>query len=113
MEYAILEIAGKQYKVEAGKPVRVDKLNADGDTVTLDKVIMYNDGSKTTVGAPYVTNMSVIAKVLGDEKGKKIHVLRFRAKSHYHKARGHRTQYTKILVESFGNGSQKNAAKAD
>lgn len=96
--YAIVETGGKQYKVEKGSTIYVEKLEAnEGETVTLDKVLYVNG----TVGAPYVAGASVTAKVEKQGRGKKIIVFKYKAKKNERKKKGHRQSYTKLTVEKI------------
>ncbi len=110
MTYAIVAIGNTQYKVETGKPVTVDLQKAAiGDTITFDKVLLFQDDDKTVIGSPYIDGYTITATVNGTKKAKKIHVLRFRAKSHYHKSHGHRQKYSVLSVDKINS---KVAAKS-
>ena len=79
--YAVIETGGKQYKVEAGDVIRVEKLNAEeGAEITFDKVLMAGEGSDVKVGAPTVEGAAVTAKVLGNGKAKKVVVFKMKRK---------------------------------
>ena len=98
--YAIIETGGKQYTVEAGNKIRVEKLDAkEGDVVTFDKVVFVS-GDEPKVGTPYVEGAKVEAKVLAQDKAKKVVVYKYKAKKNEGKKRGHRQPYT--LVEISG-----------
>ncbi|MDU3087427.1 MAG: 50S ribosomal protein L21 [Peptoniphilus harei] len=98
--YAIIETGGKQYTVEAGNKLRVEKLDAkEGDVVTFDKVVFVS-GDEPKVGTPYVEGAKVEAKVLAQDKAKKVVVYKYKAKKNERKKRGHRQPYT--LVEISG-----------
>lgn len=98
--YAIIETGGKQYTVEAGNKVRVEKLDAkEGDVVTFDKVVFVS-GDEPKVGTPYVEGAKVEAKVLAQDKAKKVIVYKYKSKKNERKKRGHRQPYT--LVEITG-----------
>ena len=98
--YAIIETGGKQYTVEAGNKVRVEKLDAkEGDVVTFDKVVFVS-GDEPKVGTPYVEGAKVEAKVLAQDKAKKVIVYKYKAKKNERKKKGHRQPYT--LVEITG-----------
>lgn len=100
--YAIFETGGKQYKVEEGSVVFVEKLEtAEGETVTFDKVLAVSDGEKMTVGAPTVDGATVTAKVAKQGKAKKIYVFKMKRKKNERSKKGHRQPYTKIVVESI------------
>ena len=96
--YAIIATGGKQYKVSEGDVIYVEKLGvADGENVTFDKVLAIA-GDSLSVGAPYLSGASVEASVLKNGKGKKIYVLKYKAKKNEKKKIGHRQDYTKIQI---------------
>ncbi len=98
--YAIIETGGKQYTVEAGDKIRVEKLDVkEGDKVTFDKVLFVS-GDDAKIGAPYVEGAKVEAKVLAQGKAKKVVVYKYKAKKNERKKNGHRQPYT--LVEISG-----------
>ena len=96
--FAVIETGGKQYKVSEGDEIFVEKLGLeDGATVTFDKVLAVL-GDALTVGAPYVAGATVEATVLKSGRGKKIYVLKYKAKKNEKKKIGHRQDYTKIRI---------------
>ena len=99
--YAIIATGGKQYKVSEGDIIRVEKLGVEaGETFTFDQVLaVNNDGLK--VGAPTVDGATVTATVMGEGKGKKVIVYKYKRKSGYHKKNGHRQQYTQVKIEKI------------
>lgn len=100
--YAIFETGGKQYKVEAGSVVFVEKLvAAEGETVTFDKVLAVADGDNLTVGTPVVEGATVTAKVTKQGKAKKIYVFKMKRKKNERSKKGHRQPYTKVTIESI------------
>lgn len=94
MKYKVLEIAGKQIKVEPGKPFEITLQ----DNNPVAKVLMEVDDKKVSIGKPYLKN-SVKLKVLEQKKGKKIRVAKFHAKANYRKVRGFRPQISKVVLE--------------
>lgn len=99
--YAVIETGGKQYKIQEGDKLRVEKLDAKvGDTVTFDKVLFIG-GDDVKVGRPYVEGAKVQAKVLEQNKAKKVVVYKFKAKKNYRNKRGHRQPYTFIEIETI------------
>ena len=100
--YAIFETGGKQYKVEAGSVIFVEKLEAaEGEKVTFDKVLAVADGDNVTVGTPVVSGAKVIATVTKQGKAKKIYVFKMKRKKNERSKKGHRQPYTKITIESI------------
>jgi len=100
--YAIVEVKGKQYKVEKGQEVYVDLLGEkDGATINFDKVLLYNDGKETKVGQPYLAGAAVKATVDKIVKGQKIMVFKFKSKKGFRKRKGHRQQYNKITIKDL------------
>ena len=100
--YAIIVTGGKQYKVSEGDIIFVEKLNAEeGTTVTFDQVIAVSGNDGLKVGAPTVAGASVTANVVRNGKGKKIYVLKYKAKKNEKKKIGHRQPYTKVQIQTI------------
>ena len=100
--YAIIETGGKQYKVNEGDIIFVEKLDVnEGDTVTFDRVKAVSMGDDFKVGAPTVEGAVVSAKVLANGKGKKLYVIKYKAKKNEKKKIGHRQPYTKVQIEAI------------
>lgn len=100
--YAIIETGGKQYKVEAGDVIYVEKLGAEEATdYTFDKVVAVGTDDGLTVGAPYVAGASVAAKVVKNGKAKKITVFTYKPKKNSKRKMGHRQPYTKVKIEAI------------
>jgi len=97
--YAIVEVAGKQYKVEKDKTVNVDLIDkAQGDDITLEKVLMVVDGEKSLVGKPYLSNVKISAKVMGIARGKKVRGVKFKKRKNYTRTLGHTPEYTTLKI---------------
>lgn len=98
--FAIVEIAGKQHKVEKGNVLQVEKLkaNKEGDKVKSDKVLLKADGAKVEIGTPYVVGSTVEFTVKEHGKHKKIKVFKKKPKKRYERTQGHRQQYTEIEI---------------
>lgn len=112
MKYAVITSGGKQYKVTEGQVLELDKINAEpGSTYTLDKVLLTVDGDSVQVGAPYLENVAVMAKVIEQTKGDKVRVAKFKAKARYRKVQGFRAQLTKVEITSLSGKAEKKAAK--
>ena len=100
--FAVIETGGKQYKVQPGDEIYIEKLEAqDGDTVTFPVQAVFGEG-ETKVGAPYVEGVSVTAKVLKSGKAKKITVFTYKPKKNSKRKLGHRQPYTKVQIEAIG-----------
>ena len=99
--YAIIETGGKQYKVEQGDIVFIEKLGVEeGETVTFDKVLAIG-GEDAKFGAPYIDGATVTASVVKNGKDKKIIVYKYKPKKGYHKKQGHRQPYTKVEITAI------------
>ena len=97
--YAIIETGGKQYKVNEGDIIYVEKLNVnEGDTVNFDCVKAVSVGDEFKVGAPTVEGASVTANVVANGKSKKIYVIKYKSKKNEKKKIGHRQPYTKVQI---------------
>ena len=100
--YAIIVTGGKQYKVEQGDEIMVEKLDAEvGDTVSFD-VLMMADGDAVTIGKPTLSGVAAKAEVVEHGKGKKVIVFKYKPKKNIRKKQGHRQPYTKVKVLSIG-----------
>lgn len=100
--YAIANISGKQFKVEVGSTIIVDRLNAEvGEEVSFP-VMLTVDGAKVKAGNPVIKDVVVKAKVVSHVQDKKIVVYKYKAKKNERKKQGHRQPYTKITIESIG-----------
>jgi large subunit ribosomal protein L21 len=109
--FAIVDIAGQQFKVAKDQKVFVHRLDANtGDKVSFDQVFMLADGDKVTVGAPAVANASVEAKVVRHFKDDKVIVFKKKRRKGYRVKNGHRQSLTEIVIESVGVGKAKKAA---
>ena len=97
--YAVIATGGKQYRVNEGTVVRVEKLDAEaGASVEFDKVLVVGEGADVAVGAPYVTGARVTATVQAHGKAGKVGIVKFRRRKHYLRQKGHRQLYTEIKV---------------
>ena len=100
--YAIIETGGKQYRVEQGDTLYIEKLNVNtDDVVTFDKVIVISNEGKTKIGAPYIKGATVTAKVLKNGKAKKITVFTYKPKKDSKRKLGHRQPYTKVQIDAI------------
>lgn len=100
--YAIVEIAGKQYKVTEGAILNVDKLNVNESEVVFDRILLVAKDNEIKVGKPTVENVKIKAEVIDKEvKGKKIIVFKWKRRKGYRRKRGHRQKFTKIKILSI------------
>ena len=100
--YAIIVTGGKQYKVEVGSEIMVEKLdNEIGDNVNFD-VLMMAEGDNVQIGKPVLEGVCANAEVLEHGKGKKVIVFKYKPKKDYRKKQGHRQPYTKVRILSIG-----------
>ena len=100
--YAVVVAGGKQYKVEEGDVLRIEKLDGNvGDAVTFDKVLLVADGERLTIGQPLVENTSVSAQIVEQGKNKKIIVFKFKRRKGYRKTQGHRQPFTAVKIGSI------------
>jgi large subunit ribosomal protein L21 len=112
--YAIVEIAGQQFKVAKDQKVYVHRLQGEeGSSVSFDKVYLLDDGTKVTLGAPAITGASVEAKVVKHLKGDKVIVFKKKRRKGYRVKNGHRQSLTEILIQSISakGGAIKAAPK--
>ena len=112
--YAIVEIAGQQFKVSKDLKVYVNRLtNEEGSKVSFDKVLLVDDNGSVTLGAPAIEGASVEAKVLQHLKGDKVIVFKKKRRKGYKKRNGHRQYLTQIVIEGItaAGGTKKAAAK--
>lgn len=99
--YAIIQTGGHQYRVAKGDVIEVERLAvAAGDTIDLEEVLLVG-GENIVVGTPFVDGARVKATVLGEAKGKKIVVQRYKSKNRYRKKTGHRQKYTQLQIDSI------------
>ena len=111
--YAIIETGGKQYKVQNGDQVKVEKLAAEaGSTVVFDKVLAAGEGSDIKVGTPYLDGLTVEGEVVESGKGDKVIIFKYKAKKDYRKKQGHRQPYTLVEITAIG-GAKAPAAKVE
>lgn len=100
--YAIIETGGKQYRVQPGDELKIEKLAIEeNETVTFDKVLMVGSESGVKVGTPLVEGASVSAKVVCNGKGKKIIVFKYKNKTNYRRFRGHRQPFSLVQIETI------------
>ena len=103
--YAIFRALGKQFKAETGKTVRLPRLDAEpGSTLTFDEVLLTSDGESVRAGTPTVKGARVTAEVLGEVKGEKIYVFKFKRRKNYRRKTGHRSRFTDVRITDVQAG---------
>lgn len=104
--YAIVDIAGQQFKVEKDSEVFVHRLEGnEGDTVDFDKVMLIEDGEEVNIGKPFVDGAKVSATILSHVKGDKVLVFKKKRRKGYQKENGHRQQFSKLKIEGITVGA--------
>lgn len=112
MSYAIVLISGKQVRLHNGDIIEVDKVDIKkGETIILDKILLYNDGEKTVVGQPYVKGIQVEGEIIDQFKGKKLYISKFKSKVRYRRKTGFRAQLTRIKIIKIGVFSEKKSSE--
>ncbi|MDB4498201.1 50S ribosomal protein L21 [Gammaproteobacteria bacterium] len=101
--YAIVEILGQQYKVEAGRYIFVNRMNdvENGATVEFDNVLLIDNDGKINVGAPTVEGAKVVAEVMDQVRGDKVLVFKKKRRKGYRKLNGHRQDFTQVMIKSI------------
>ncbi|KRL57342.1 MAG: 50S ribosomal protein L21 [Furfurilactobacillus sp.] len=111
--YAIIKTGGKQYKVEKGSPIFVEKLDAkEGDKVTFDEVVLVASRS-IKIGTPYVDGASVTGTVEKQGKEKKVVTFKYKPKKNQHTKTGHRQPYTRVMIDEIAGATSSKSADAD
>lgn len=109
--YAVIETGGKQYRVQPGDVISVEKLNVSaGDEIKFDKVLVMGEGADVKVGTPYL-DAAITGKAVENGRGKKVIIYKYKAKKDYRKKQGHRQPYT--MVEIIEVGGEKAPAKEE
>ncbi len=102
MSYAVIKTGGKQYRVNVGDKLDVEKLIAgEGDTITFSEVLAAGEGSGLQVGAPFLSGATVAAKVLKQARAPKVTAFKFRRRKGYHLTKGHRQPITRVEITSI------------
>jgi large subunit ribosomal protein L21 len=100
--YAVINTGGKQYKVQQGETLRIEKIVGDvGSKVTFDKVLMVADGETIRVGQPVIEQAAVQASIVEQDKAKKILVFKYKRRKRYRRKQGHRQPYTAIRIDGI------------
>lgn len=108
MAFAVIETGGKQYRVSPGNVVTLEKLEAkEGETISFDKVLMYQDSKEPVVGTPFVSGVKVEAEVLAQTKGPKIRVFTYKPKKRQRRTLGHRQSVTQVIITGISTAQPK------
>lgn len=100
--YAVVNTGGKQYKVQKGETLRIEKIPGEvGSQVTFDKVLMVADGENVRLGQPLLEKVAVIASIVEQDKAKKILVFKYKRRKRYRRKQGHRQPYTAIRIDGI------------
>jgi large subunit ribosomal protein L21 len=103
--YAIFRALGKQFRAEKGQVLRLPRMQeAPGTTVTFDEVLLTSDGESVRTGAPTVKGAKVVAEVLGEVKGEKLYIFKFKRRKGYRRKTGHRQKFTDVRVTDLTVG---------
>jgi large subunit ribosomal protein L21 len=98
-DQAIIRTGGKQYRVEVGNKLKVEKLDGEvGSTINIDDVLLVGNGDKVKIGTPVVSGANVTADIVGQGRHKKVIVYKFRRRKQYRRKRGHRQYYTELKI---------------
>ncbi len=103
--YAVIATGGKQYRVNEGAVLRVEKLDAEeGATVHFDRVLLVGDGDKISVGKPFLEGGRVQAIIMSQGKGRKVEIVKFRRRKNYRRTKGHRQHFTQVKITGIVAG---------
>ena len=98
--YAVVKTGGKQYKVEEGEILRIEKIPGEiGETIAFDEVLMFSDGENVTVGQPLLSDVAVEGHIVEQGKSKKVLVFKYKRRKRFRRMRGHRQQYTAVQIQ--------------
>jgi large subunit ribosomal protein L21 len=103
VSYAIIEVGGAQHRVSPGDRIKVQRLEGTGN-VTLDKVLLVQNGGGVRVGTPYVAGAAVSATVMGEEKGRKVLIFKKKKRKGYRRTNGHRQIFTSLQIDTISAG---------
>ena len=99
--YAVIATGGKQYRVQPGEIVRVEKLETDKGNVTFDQVLMVADGENIKIGTPIVSGAKVTAEIVENGRGKKLLIYKYRRRKGYRRKTGHRQSFTAVKITAI------------
>ncbi len=100
--YAVIKTGGKQYKVQEGDTLKVEKLEGEtGSQIQFNDVLLYSDGKNITLGEPVIANAVVSGEIMEQAKAKKVLVFKYKRRKGYRKMKGHRQYYTAVKIDSI------------
>lgn len=116
--YAVIETGGKQYRVQPGDFLQIEKLGGDlGSSLTFDQILFWSEGNpdqpKISLGKPYISGASVQAEIVGIGRGEKIVIVKMKRRKQYRRVQGHRQEYVQVLVTGINNGEGSEAVLQD
>ena len=112
--YAVVNSGGKQYKVQQGQILRVEKIPGDvGNPVTFKRVLMFSDGENVSIGQPELEDMAVEGHIVEQGKAKKIIVFKYKKRKRYRRKKGHRQEFTAVMIDGIKSKAQKSSETTD
>ena len=112
--YAVVNSGGKQYKVQQGQILRVEKIPGDvGNPVTFERVLMFSDGENVSIGQPALEDIVVEGHIVEQGKAKKIIVFKYKKRKRYRRKKGHRQEFTAVLIDGIKSKAQKSSETKD
>ena len=112
--YAVVNSGGKQYKVQQGQVLRVEKIPGDvGSPVTFERVLMFSDGENVSIGQPALEDVAVEGHIVEQGKAKKIIVFKYKKRKRYRRKKGHRQEFTAVMIDDIKPKAQKSSETKD
>jgi large subunit ribosomal protein L21 len=108
MNYAVIKTGGKQYKVSEGDIIEVDRISGNNGKINFEEVLLLVSDGKVKVGKPFLKGEKVEGRILGDTRGEKVRVSKFKSKVRYRRTVGFRAALTRVQIEKIGGIAQKN-----
>jgi large subunit ribosomal protein L21 len=106
--YAVVNSGGKQYKVQQGQVLRIEKIPGDvGNPVTFERVLMFSDGENVSIGQPALKDIAVEGHIVEQGKAKKIIVFKYKRRKRYRRKKGHRQDFTAVRIDGIKTKAQK------
>jgi len=112
--YAVVNSGGKQYKVQQGQVLRVEKIPGDvGSPVTFERILMFSDGDNVSIGQPALEDVAVEGHIVEQGKAKKIIVFKYKKRKRYRRKKGHRQEFTAVMIDDIKPKAQKSSETKD